>query len=715
MSSHKRNLSHLVRCSALALAYGSLRADDAGASAAAPQFLSIPSAAAQLRPIADNSSTTPPPALTPKEQPSPLSFATADNNIAPLPSGPGEVAAAPISDAGASVAIDTTPAPSVPPGPSQDPALAKSPIITGDPEPATAPTMNPGAAASDSSANAWKNSYVNLINLLVDRGVLTKKDSTNLVAQAEHDAAAATPAKTPATAVVSAPAAQSNPEDDTMRVGYVPESVKEQMRDEIKADVMQQARDEHWAAPDTTPDWVTRYHVAADIRLRYEGQTFPDGNDDTGAFHNFNAINTGLPFDAGNASTAQNPPYYNVDQNRNRFRLRARVGADIDVGSGFSAGMRVATGSDDNPVTENQTLGAANGQGGDFSKYSIWLDRAFLKYQLGGTPDEEFSATVGRFDNPFFATSMIWADDLGFDGVVAKGRYKVADGVTPFLTAGAFPVYNTDLNFGTYQPAKFPSEDKYLYAAQVGTDWQITDDFSFKGAAAIYDFENIQGKVSGPVDPLFQSDVEPTDDSRPSFAQNGNTYIALRDITPGADNDEGMINQWQYYGLATAFREAAVTAQLDYSGFDPYHVILVGEFVKNVAFDRNQIENNGPPQLLGPQNNNSGPKGLTGNFEGGDTGYDLRLTVGHPSLTKLWDWNVNLTYRYVESDAVVDGFTDSDFGGSLTGTNLQGYIIGGNLALTSRVWTSLRWMSAQSIAGPPYSNDLIQVDINAKF
>ena len=89
--------------------------------------------------------------------------------------------------------------------------------------------------------------------------------------------------------------------------------------------------------------------------------------------------------------------------------------------------------------------------------------------------------------------------------------------------------------------------------------------------------------------------------------------------------------------------------------------------------------------------------------------------MGAPVLEKLWDWNVNLTYRYVESDATVDGFTDADFGGPLTGTNLKGYILGANLGITSRVWTSLQWMSADAIAGPTYKNDLIQVDVNAKF
>ena len=293
---------------------------------------------------------------------------------------------------------------------------------------------------------------------------------------------------------------------------------------------------------------------------------------------------------------------------------------------------------------------------------------------------------------------------------VVQGKYKVFDGVTPFLTMGAFPVFNTDFNFATTSPAKFDSEDKYLIAVQGGTTWQITKDVSFKGAGAYYYFDNIEGHVSDPFTPVFSTDQGNTDDSRPSFAQNGNTYIALRDIVPDASNNNGTNNQFQYFGLATPFHEVALTAQIDFSQWDPFHISLQGEFVKNVAFDRSSIENNGPPQQLGPVNNLNG-----GSYAGGDMGYNARLVLGAPVLTKFLDWNVNLTYRYLESDAVVDGFNDSDFGGPLTGTNLKGYMIGGNLALTPRVWTSLQWMSADSISGPTYKNDLIQVDINAKF
>ncbi len=101
---------------------------------------------------------------------------------------------------------------------------------------------------------------------------------------------------------------------------------------------------------------------------------FGEGNDNTGVFPNFNAINTGAPFDVAGPIFS---PQLNVDQNRERIRLRTRVGFDIDLEDGFTAGIRLATGGNNSPVSTNQTLGSASsgsaGQGGNFSKYELWL------------------------------------------------------------------------------------------------------------------------------------------------------------------------------------------------------------------------------------------------------------------------------------------------------------------------------------------------------
>ncbi len=295
---------------------------------------------------------------------------------------------------------------------------------------------------------------------------------------------------------------------------------------------------------------------------------------------------------------------------------------------------------------------------------------------------------------------------------MAKGSYEVAKGVTPFLTAGAFPVFNTDFNFSTNNTTKFSSEDKYLFAVQGGAKWQISKDVQFTGAAAFYDFEDIQGKISDPIDEQDSAgDVAgSTDDSRPSFAQNGNTYIALRNYTGAAATGDF---QQQYFGLASKFQVVSVYAQLDYSHFDPFHLSVTGEFIENVGFDRNSIINGGPGSDPGPQNNTFSTD--PNSFYGGNIGYLIHADAGKVALENLWDWNVRLSYRYVQTDATVDAFTDSDFGTPLAGTNLKGYTIEGNLALSKRVWLGLRFMAADNVAGPTFHSDLVQFDVNAKF
>jgi hypothetical protein len=603
-----------------------------------------------------------------------------------------------------------------------------------------------------------QNVTINLINRLVERGVLTQADATELIKQAEEDAAAARvmavkqskSQPSGAEEVGSQFSAESPPSsaseldptadgEDAVSVSYVPEVVKEQLREEIKQDVMEQAREENWASPRIFPTWALRITPFADLRLRYEGIFYPPGNDDTGAFPNFNAINTGPPFDVTGTTFS---PQLNVNKDRERARIRARFGAEMDLGDGFTMGVRIATGETNNPTSTNQTLGVANNaQGGNFSKYAIWLDRAFARYELGSEPGGaplprnlaidkgknqiaepspvpssqwDFVAEVGRFDNPYFTVSeLMWDEDLGWDGLALKGKYRIPTGsspigITPFATAGIFPVFNTELNFSSNRPDKFSSEDKFLYGGQLGLNVQFWKDFTLNAAGAFYDFYNIEGKLSDPFVPLTPSDQGNTDDSRPSFAQNGNTYFPIRDIIPTVDNGFGTKDQFQYFGLATPFRVVDVTSSLDYGHFDPIHMTLFGEWIENVAFDYGDINaiaiNNRGPNL---------PSGSTGRFAGGNNGWIFGVRVGHPVLLKRWDWVIGVNYRYLESDATVDAFNDSDFG--LGGTNVKGYTVFGALALSPRVALGLRWMSANQVAGPTFQRDIFQFDFNAKY
>ena len=565
---------------------------------------------------------------------------------------------------------------------------ADAPLVTDLP-----PEPKPAAAAAPTS-----NVTVNLINRLVEKQILTREEADEMIKQAQADAVAVAQNAAAQADIAALPPA---PGPDDMRVTYIPEVVKNNMRDQIKQELMATAREEKWAAK-SGPDWTSKFRPFGDIRTRYEGTYFGEGNDASGAFPNFNAINSSAtPFDT---SGTQFSPQHNVDQDRERTRLRIRLGTDIMLGDGFNGGIRLATGESNSPTSPNQSLGAS---GGNFSKYAIWLDRAFLSYDAGPGDGQELLFLLGRFDNPFFATDMQWDDDLGFDGLALRGKVKLSDCATTFFTAGYFPVYNTDFNFASNQPSKFESTDKWLTGAQVGIDWKIADDLTAKFGIAYYDFNNISGELSDPFTPLTANDAGSTDTTRPGFAQRGNTYMALRDIVPTAANNFGTTNQYQYYGLASEFRNLTLTGRLDYDHYESVRLSLLGEFTKNIAFDSAAINKN----AVNNRGANAGNK--PGAFAGGDTAWNLAFQIGKPAMEKLGDWQAGFGYHYVESDAVVDGFTDSDFGGG--GTNLQGFTLGGFMALSPAVRLGLKWMSSDEVAGPPLSSDTLQIDLNAKF
>lgn len=538
---------------------------------------------------------------------------------------------------------------------------------------------------------------IDLITRLAKKGVLEDKDATELVASAQEEAKAAAQRAEPKMPELPAPV------EGEVRVTYIPEVVRSQIRDELRSEVLEQAREERWADPRMVPDWVTGLDLDADIRVRWEAALFPEGNVNTGAFPDFNEINTGDPFDiAGNIFS----PQHNVDADRNRFRLRARFGLESDLGENWTMGMGFASGSDNSPVSTNQTLGSS---GGNFSKYQLWLDKAYLAYQAFGEQDRDLKFLTGRFDNPFFSTDILWDPDIHFDGFALLGHAKVNEWMKPFGSAGVFPVYNSAFNFATNNPSKFSSYNKFLYALQGGVEFDLDKDIVAKVAVGYYNFDNAEGRKSSPFDPLVDL-VGDTDESRPSFAQRGNSYFPLRDIVRFYDLDGVTpLPQEQYFGLATPFELLSFTGRVDFNRFDPIQISLIGEYIRNLDWDPAQIE------ALGVVNNR-GPDDALGNmglYAGGDTAWTTEIVFGAPAFEQAGDWRFGIGYRYVESDALIDAFTNSDFGGG--GTNLEGFTISAAIALQKKISLGLSWMSADSVVGPKYSNDIFQLDLSQKF
>jgi len=349
---------------------------------------------------------------------------------------------------------------------------------------------------------------------------------------------------------------------------------------------------------------------------------------------------------------------FNSQIDRERLRIRARLNATAKVNDQLEVGIGMATGNTTEPVSTNATLGTT------LNKQNILLDLGYLKW----TPCNSFTMWGGRFPNPWFSSDLVWSPNLNFDGAAFSLTPKITSNIDLFLTGGAFPIQEVELS----------SHDKWLYAGQLGMRYRNEDKLTAKLAVAFYDFDNITGIANSASNPNVN------DWSAPQFQQKGNT---LFDIDPSSAIKTA---------YAAEFRELNITGSLDIGLWDPIRVIVLADYVNNIGYDKGKVE------------------ALVGSTVNKETeGYQFGLTVGYPQTLAFGQWNAFLFYKHLESDAVVDGFTDSDF--HLGGTNAKGWVSGVNFGLGKNAWLTARWLTANEISGPPLSIDVVQFDINARF
>jgi hypothetical protein len=478
-----------------------------------------------------------------------------------------------------------------------------------------------------------------ILDALVEKGILTEDVAKSLVKQAEAKG------QEKAEAAVKAEAAAG-----VVRVPYIPEVVKREIREQIRQEVVAQAKTERWGDVNAVPEWVDRLKWEGDLRVRQQNDLFADGNA-APAF-----------FQAAGVSLS------NTEEDRHRLRVRARLGLLAKISDGVSAGFRISTGTTSDPVSTNQTLGTTA------NKYSLVLDRAFAKVK----PWDWLEASGGRIPNPFFSTDLVWDDDVNFEGaaVTFKPWPNQTMAAKPFFTLGAFPLQEVESSSTNL------AKDKWLYAAQAGLDWRVGAYSRWRFGLAYYDYRNMTG-VRNPAlnDVMYNA-------TAPQFRQKGNLVFNI-------DNDgNASTNLW---ALASDYRLVNFTTMADLTHFDPVHVILSADVVKNVGYDKADVALR---------------MGVAG-YEEKNLAWHAKVTVGHPAINLPGDWQVFLGYKHIERDATLDAFTDSDFG--MGGTNSKGYYLGGQYGLDRNTWLSAKWLSASEIDGLPFAVDVLQVDLNAKF
>lgn len=536
-----------------------------------------------------------------------------------------------------------------------------------------------------------ENATINLIRLLVQQGVLPADQADALVRQAEQEALQARQQSQQAQQSSGVTAQAGD-----VRVPYIPETVRDQIRDEVKNEVIAQAKSENWATPNTFPDWVSRIKVDGDVRIRNESRFFDSSN--SPEIIDYQEFNADGPYDVNINNATSLPPILNTREDRkNRFRIRARLGITAALTDHWSAGVRLASGSDDSPVSTTQTLG------GGMSKKDIWLDQTWLRWQS----ERGDNVTLGRAANPFVSTDMLYSNDLNFDGVSATmAPIEVADNFSLFGTVGAFALeYGSD-SWPSSSTDKGESEDKWLFGGQLGAQWKLNSQDQLRGTLAYYHFDNIEGQRSSPCELYNGAPACDTDWSRPEFMQKGNTLFLLRDIALDP-SDPAATPLPQYVGLASEFNLLDLNMMWDTTVFDNLRMRLQGNYILNLAYDESDMWKRSAGQIINNFDDDD-------DYESGDMAWMLHATLGNTlDSLKQGDWNMFAGYKYIEPDALPDAYNDSSF--HLGGTNAKGYYLGGSYGLDDNVYALGRWISTDEVYGAPLSINLLQVELNARF
>jgi len=532
------------------------------------------------------------------------------------------------------------------------------------------------------------NATINLVRLLVKRGVLTQADADGLIAQANAEAAQAQKLTGTANAVPAAPG--------QVRVTYVPQVVRNQIKDELRQEVVAQAKSEHWATPGALPEWLDRIAWSGDMRVRDEFHYYDKGN--AYPVVDFAKLNRTGPYDLNGANP---PPLLNTRENRtNSLRIRARLGVNVDLSDNVSAGIRIGTGDDNNPVSLTQTLG------GGLVKKDLWLDQAWLAWK----PTPWAQVIGGRMPNPFMSTDLVYSNDLNFDGIVGKFNVPVTDGIGAFANVGMFPIeYQAD-DFPSQQGIKNASRDKWMTGAQIGGRWKFNEDTEWNLALAYYRFDHMRGELSSPCSIYLGVTFCDTDATRSAYMQKGNSLFLIRDIVPDP-NSPSSYAQPQYVGLVYDYHVADANTRLDMKLADT-PLRLEADYIRNMAYHRRDAFRSdvGINRLV----NNFGAGDFSENtYKSGPVGWMVRATLGDPIPQAAGDWNVAFAYKYLQPDATPDGLTDADF--HLGGTNTKGFFLGGSYGISPYAWLSARYFNAKEVFGPPLSIDVLQLEMNARF
>ncbi|HUS34106.1 MAG TPA: putative porin [Verrucomicrobiae bacterium] len=348
------------------------------------------------------------------------------------------------------------------------------------------------------------------------------------------------------------------------------------------------------------PDWVTQFKFTGDLRARYDGVFNPDPA-------------------PGNTA---------LIDDRHRFRYRLRVGAIATIRDNFEVGFRLTSAEPQGTFGGDPISGNASFQDNGSKKF-IYIDQAYAKWAALNTPTLSGTLTVGKMENPFVFSEVVFDPDYTPEGAAINLAYNITDAHTVKFIGGGFMLdeLSNDAN------------DPFLTGAQLRWDAAWTPKIQSSIGGALLSIVNAKSTLSS--EGLSSSNVPDVN--------HGNSRTAV--TTPAAAN---VLDNT----FTTVVADASVTYNLEsFPFYKAAFPIRVGaEYARNLT-----VEERNEAYAFGVTFGKSGKKGL---------------------------WDVSYKYKELQGDFWFEELVDSDFGGFYQtaskftagtgyrpGTNLRGHVI----------------------------------------
>ncbi|MBC8003280.1 MAG: putative porin [Opitutaceae bacterium] len=389
-------------------------------------------------------------------------------------------------------------------------------------------------------------------------------------------------------------------------------------------------------------DWVQALKFNGDVRARFES---------------FNSDNT-----AFNART--------------RLRYRLRFGVVAQLTDSMEAGFRLTSSEPGGSFGGDPISGNTTFQNNADKKF-IYLDQAYGKWSPLKGPSWIGSLTIGKMENPFVFSDMVFDGDYTPEGVAMNLGYVVNDQHSVKLNAGYFVL--DELSGSTHDPS--------MVGAQLRWDavWSPKLNTSIGGAYLAMCNEN-----------------QITNGAVPNM-NRGNTRVGAT----------GMLA----YRYTPFIVDASATYTLDkfplFPG--PFPIKVGGDFMYN----------NGAP---------GGGNDVNGRSVD-NSAYSVGIQFGKSGKKGTWD--LSYTWKSIGANAWWEEVTDSDFGafyglgnspansgsgssaGYGAGTNVKGHVIKFTYSPFNSWMLSAKWFLTSLVndypAGANSSMSRVQVDANWKF